>query len=52
MIGMPITYVLCFTLGWGAPGIWVGLTTALILIGVALVWVWRRRIAARDRKAV
>jgi Na+-driven multidrug efflux pump len=26
------------------PGIWVGLTTALILIGVALVWVWRERI--------
>jgi hypothetical protein len=24
--------------------IWVGLTTALILIGVALVWVWKERV--------
>jgi MATE family, multidrug efflux pump len=46
IIGMPVTYVLCFTLGWGAPGIWVGLSTALILIGVILVWAWRRRIRA------
>jgi MATE family multidrug resistance protein len=43
-IGMPVTWVLCFTLRWGAPGIWVGLSAALILIGVALVWVWRRRL--------
>jgi MATE family multidrug resistance protein len=44
LIGLPISYVLCFPLSWGVPGIWVGLTTALILIGVALVWVWRERI--------
>ena len=43
-IGLPITYVLCFRLGWGVRGIWVGLTTALILIGVALVWVWKERV--------
>ena len=35
-IGLPISYVLCFQYGWGAPGLWVGLTVALILIGVAL----------------
>jgi MATE family multidrug resistance protein len=44
LIGLPISYVLCFRLRWGVPGIWVGLTTALILIGVALVWVWRERV--------
>ena len=44
LIGLPISYVLCFPLGWGVPGIWVGLTTALILIGLALVWVWRKRV--------
>jgi MATE family multidrug resistance protein len=44
VIGLPITYVLCFRLGWGVSGIWVGLTTALILIGVALLWVWRERV--------
>jgi MATE family multidrug resistance protein len=44
LIGLPISYVLCFRLRWGVPGIWVGLTTALILIGVALVWVWKERV--------
>jgi len=35
-IGMPVAYLLCFRYGWGASGLWVGLTVALILIGVAL----------------
>jgi MATE family multidrug resistance protein len=43
-VGMPVVYVLCFPLGWGARGIWVGLSAALILIGAALVEVWRRRL--------
>ena len=42
VIGLPTAYVLCFPLGWGAPGIWVGLSAALILIGAALALVWRR----------
>ena len=46
LIGLPISYVLCFPLKWGVPGIWVGLTTALILIGVALVWMWRERVGS------
>jgi MATE family multidrug resistance protein len=45
LIGLPIAYVLCFRLGWGVSGIWVGLTTALILIGIALVWMWNARAA-------
>jgi MATE family multidrug resistance protein len=44
VIGLPVCYALCFRLGWGVRGIWVGLTTALILIGMALVWVWRERV--------
>ena len=44
VIGMPVVYLLCFHLGWGAPGIWVGLTAALIIIGVALVLVWKKRL--------
>ena len=43
LIGMPIVYVFCFTLGWGAAGIWIGLSVALILIGVALAAVWKVR---------
>ena len=46
LIGLPISYVLCFPLKWGVSGIWVGLTTALILIGVALVWMWRERVGS------
>jgi MATE family multidrug resistance protein len=46
IVGVPVAYVLCFRLGWGAPGIWVGLTAALILIGVALVAAWWRRSSA------
>jgi MATE family multidrug resistance protein len=44
VIGLPVSYVLCFRLRWGVAGIWVGLTTALILIGIALVWVWIERV--------
>jgi MATE family multidrug resistance protein len=49
-VGLPVAYGLCFSLRWGAPGIWVGLSAALILIGAALVLVWRRaiRIATRS----
>ena len=46
VIGLPISSVLCFRLSWGVAGIWVGLTAALILIGVALVWVWKERVRA------
>jgi len=45
-IGLPVASVLCFSYGWGAPGIWVGLSLALILIGIALMAVWQKRAAA------
>jgi multidrug resistance protein, MATE family len=43
-IGLPIGYWLCFHYGWGAAGIWVGLSLALILIGATLLLVWRARV--------
>lgn len=43
-VGLPVAYVLCFPLRWGVAGIWVGLSAALILVGSALVVVWRRAI--------
>lgn len=49
MIGLPLGAVLCFRLGWGAIGLWIGLSTGLILIGIALALFWRgaaRKIAA------
>ncbi len=43
LVGLPVMYVLCFPLGWGVEGLWVGLTAAIVIIGVALVvvWAWR-----------
>jgi MATE family multidrug resistance protein len=43
IIGLPVTYILCFTFGWGVSGIWVGLTSAIILIGASLVIVWAKK---------
>ena len=43
MIGLPVVYVLGFARGWGVTGIWVGLTAAIVMIGMVLIIVWWRR---------
>jgi MATE family multidrug resistance protein len=43
-IGLPLGYWLCFSWGQGAVGLWTGLCVALILIGIVLLAVWRRRV--------
>jgi MATE family multidrug resistance protein len=43
LVGLPLGAYLCFHLGWGAPGLWIGLSVALILIGCALLYFWRRK---------
>lgn len=47
-IGLPLGYTLCFTLGYGVIGLWWGLSSGLIICGVALLTVWYRRIHALD----
>ena len=42
-LGLPLGALLCFRYGWGAAGLWAGLSLALILIGTALLYFWRRR---------
>jgi MATE family multidrug resistance protein len=42
-IGLPLGAYLCFRMGWGAEGLWSGLCAALILIGSALLFFWRRK---------
>lgn len=42
LVGLPLGYYLCFRTGWGAAGMWMGLCVALILIGCALLALWRR----------
>jgi multidrug resistance protein, MATE family len=44
VIGLPLGAWLCFRRGWGALGLWVGLSLALILIGIVLLVVWRRTV--------
>jgi MATE family multidrug resistance protein len=49
VIGLPLGYTLCFTLGMGVMGLWWGLSIGLIICGVALSIVWSRRIRQLER---
>jgi MATE family multidrug resistance protein len=44
LVGLPIGYTLCFVAGWGAPGLWWGLSAGLIVAGVVLLVAWARRV--------
>ena len=49
MIGLPVGYLLCFAFGWGVVGLWIGISTGLILVGslvTAIWWVRARTLAA------
>ena len=48
-IGIPLGYFWCFRLGWGAIGVWIGLCTGLMIIGSALLIVWRKKAFAGHR---
>lgn len=43
-LGMPVAYLLGFRFGLDVQGIWIGLTASLILVAIALLLVWRRRV--------
>lgn len=43
-IGLPLGYSLCFAAGYGVVGLWWGLSTGLIICGIALLAVWSRRV--------
>ena len=52
LFGLPVGYTLCFVFGVGVIGLWVGLSTGLIIAGIVLLSVWHRRIRTaqlRDR---
>jgi multidrug resistance protein, MATE family len=44
ILGLPVAYWLAFPAAWGVKGIWTGLTSALILIGIILLLAWRREV--------
>jgi len=52
LFGLPIGYVLCFWLGWGVVGLWIGLSSGLIAIGLTLALTWRRRIRTLECDAM
>jgi MATE family multidrug resistance protein len=45
-LGLPVGYVLCFQLGWGVQGLWIGLSIGLILAALVLTVVWWKRTAS------
>ncbi len=45
LLGLPVSYLLCFVAGWGVWGLWIGLSLGLIVTGVILFWVWTVKIA-------
>jgi MATE family multidrug resistance protein len=50
IIGLPLGAWLCFGRGWGAVGLWSGLSLALILIGIVLLIVWRHTVHRLNRE--
>ncbi|MBI4213354.1 MAG: MATE family efflux transporter [Chloroflexi bacterium] len=46
VLGLPLGYVLCFTIGLGVVGVWMGLSAGLIVIGLSLLATWVHRMRA------
>ncbi len=44
LIGLPLGAYLAFRWHWGPLGLWIGLSLALILIGVVLLLAWRNQV--------
>jgi MATE family multidrug resistance protein len=43
MLGLPLGYTLCFAAGRGVVGLWWGLSTGLMVCGIALLIAWIRK---------
>jgi len=43
LVGLPLAYAAGFPWGWGVQGLWMGLTSGLVLVGSTLLIVWARR---------
>ncbi len=51
VIGLPLGAWLGFRRGWGALGLWIGLSLALILIGIVLLIFWRKTVRALSARS-
>ena len=43
VLGLPVGYALCFSLGWGVAGLWIGLSIGLVFVSIVLSAAWIRR---------
>jgi MATE family multidrug resistance protein len=43
VLGLPVAYLLCFTLGLGVMGLWIGLSIGLVFTAITLTVVWMAR---------
>lgn len=48
-LGLPIGALLCFGLGWGAIGLWIGLSLGLTAVAAVLVYVWWKKTSLSAR---
>ena len=46
LIGLPVGCLLCFRIGWGVVGLWIGISTGLVLVGSLVTAIWWRRARA------
>ena len=44
IVALPVGYQLCFRFGLGVTGLWIGLSAGLILVSLALLVMWARRV--------
>ena len=52
VVGLPVSYLLAFTLGMGGVGIWLGLVVGLSVAAVLMMWrFWRRSVFLTKRRA-
>ncbi len=42
VLGLPLGMILCFVLKWGIYGMWIGLTLALVVISMTLLFRWHK----------
>ena len=39
-VGLPVGYLLCFVVGWGVLGLWIGVSAGLLLVGSLVTAIW------------
>jgi MATE family multidrug resistance protein len=48
LLGLPVGYTLCFIVGYGVIGLWIGLSVGLTIVGIILIGIWARKIGGHS----